>query len=541
MHLAHSIKIPQSQILPTRFSKWSRLWRAQAYVLKAKNIFTRKIQRRELNYDLSSIELRQAENILFKLAQYDDFTEEVAILQRNKDSIEKISISKSSSIFKWSPYLDESGVMRVYGRTDNVVGVKFDTKRPIILPKNHRITHLIVDDYHRRYLHQNNETVLNEIRQRFHIPKLRVVLKKVISKCQKCKNDRAKPAVPIMGDLPDARLAHHIQPFTFTGMDYFGPIYITDERRTRKRWVVLFTCLTVRAIHLEIATDLTADTCITCIRNFIAIRGTPSEIYSDNGTNMKGANNEMKKELEKLDTYKLSSAFIGPNLKWCFNPPASPHMAGSWERLIRSVKNNLKCILPTRKPTEKVLRNLLLEVMDIINSRPLTYVALDSADNDPLTPNHFIHGSSNGLKSGIMPSDDYKLFKGWKYAQTLVNRFWKQWIRTYLPTLTRRTKWFMDVKPLEIGDVVIIVEEKNPRNHWPKGVVLEVRPDKNGNVRSAVVQICIDDKIKLRTRPVSKLAKLDVYKEGEKTETNNTLVGRSVGVEEEISSEEEEC
>lgn len=537
-NFTHSRINKPTPILPERFSKWFRCLRAQAYVFKFNNILKAKIRQRALSSsELTSEELRMAENVLYRLAQHDDFTEEISLLQRNK------TISKSSSIFQCSPYLDESGVMRINGRIDNICGIKLNTKRPIILPRAHRITYLIVDHYHRKFLHQNHETVLNELRQNFYIPKLRVVLKQVRSKCQKCKNDRAKPAIPIMGDLPPARLAYNVEPFTYTGIDFFGPMYVLQNRKPVKRWGVIFTCLSVRAIHIEITPSLTASSCIIAVRNFMAYRGTPLEIYSDQGTNMKGANSELKKELAKLDLHQLSSEFVGPDLKWYFQPPASPHMSGSWERLIRSIKSNLNHIIPTRNPTEEILRNLLLEVMNIINSRPLTYVPVDSIDADPLTPNHFILGSSNGLKSGIFPVDDKTLLFGWKYAQQLINRFWKQWIRTYLPTLTRRTKWFMNVEPLQVGDVVIVVDEKNARNYWPKGIVVEVRPDSKGDVRSAVVQLVKKSKnfgktdkikkpdFKLLTRPVSKLAKLDVYKfdnEQERHDDVKAMVQRSI-------------
>lgn len=138
------------------------------------------------------------------------------------------------------------------------------------------------------------------------------------------------PIPPQMGDLPAARLASFTRPFTYVGLDYFGPISVAVGRRSEKRWGVLFTCLTVRAIHIEIAHALTTDSCIMAIRNFVARRGSPLEIYCDNGTNFRGSDNEIKQELAKLDFEKFEDQLTISNIKWIFNPPASPHMGGSW-------------------------------------------------------------------------------------------------------------------------------------------------------------------------------------------------------------------
>lgn len=205
-------------------------------------------------------------------------------------------INKKSSIYHLNPYIDEKGVLRSRGRID-AAKVSYDVKRPIILPKNNDITNLIVKFYHAKYVHQNFETVINEIRQKYVIPQLRAVLKNVIKNCQICKNRKAKPAPPLMGPLPQARLMY-TQPFTYMGIDFFGPMLITVGRSNVKRWGILATCLTTRAVHIEICSSLSTDVCIMVLRTIFARRGTPSQIYSDHGTNFKGASEELKKPLK---------------------------------------------------------------------------------------------------------------------------------------------------------------------------------------------------------------------------------------------------
>uniref|UniRef100_A0A182PWZ2 Integrase catalytic domain-containing protein n=1 Tax=Anopheles epiroticus TaxID=199890 RepID=A0A182PWZ2_9DIPT len=323
---------------------------------------------------------------------------------------------------------------------------------------------MIVDDGHRRYRHGSQETVVNEVRQRYDVPSLRSVCKQVRRQCRTCVLLYAQPASPQMCELPAARLAAFCRPFSYTGIDYFGPMIIVNGRKTEKRWGVLFTCLTVRAVHIELVASLSTNDCLMAIRNFMARRGTPIEIVSDRGTNFVGADRELREAAERVDTVILSE-FGPPDPVWKFNPPAAPHFGGSWERMIQSVKRMLARIITERHPTEAVLTAALIEVENMLNSRPLTHVPVDGEDEEPLTPNHFLLGSSAGMKPLVKPDDSAAgLRQNWRAVQYKMNDLWKKWVKSYLPTLTRRTKWFEPCKPLQLGDVVLIVDENCPRN-----------------------------------------------------------------------------
>ncbi|KAH8316858.1 hypothetical protein KR067_000307, partial [Drosophila pandora] len=153
--------------------------------------------------------------------------------------------NRKSSIFKCSPYLDESGVIRMQGRIEAIDNVEVDVKRPILLPRHHQVTYLIVEYYHRKFHHLHGEIVVNEVRQRFWIPGLRALVKETVKKCVSCSIRRAQPLPPEMGYLPKERISPYTLPFTYTGVDYFGPIEVAVGRRREKRWGVLFTCMTV--------------------------------------------------------------------------------------------------------------------------------------------------------------------------------------------------------------------------------------------------------------------------------------------------------
>lgn len=439
--------------------------------------------------------------------QREIFSEEVSLLNYNEANMKKQKLPKNSSLYKLRPYLDTTGLLRMRGRIDACEFVEECTKRPILLPRQHYVTWLIIADIHQRHCHVNHQTTLNEIRRRFYVPQLRATYNKVKSNCQFCKNRTAKPLAPIMADLPKTRLQPFCRPFSFVGVDYFGPMLVLVGRRHEKRWGVIITCMTVRAIHIEVAHSLTTDSCILALRNFIARRGSPLRICSDRGTNFIGAEKELKQAFSKINQDELMRYFTTPETDWTFNPPASPHFGGAWERLIQSIKKSLRNIQQTRVPTDEILKNMLVEIELIINSRPLTELPLEDEFSDVLTPNHFLLGSSNGSKP-LVPFDNSvcALKNNWRLSQIYANQFWNKWVSDYLPNLIRTTKWYEDTKPLQEGDVVIIVDNTLPRNCWPKGRVLKVYRSKDNKIRRALVQTPNG----LLERPTVKLAVLDV-------------------------------
>ena len=320
------------QIVPDflRFSKWERLRGCQRFVLKFCKLITKlnpKLNNTIRTYILRN-DIQVAEYFLFMACQEESFGEEMETI-RNKGHVKS-----SSCLYKLSPFLDEFGVLRIRGRID-LADVMEDTRRPIILRKGHIITNLIIDFYHRKYHHHHNEIIVNELRQRFWISGMRAAVRAVNKSCQVCKNRRAVPACPEMGSLPVERLSPYTRPFTFVGVDYFGPLQIIVGRRTEKRWGTLFTCMTTRAVDIEIASSLSTDSFLLIFKQFISHRGIPPRVLSDNGTNFRGASRILLMETEKVSSSALEQKY--PNIEWIFIPPASPHMGGCWERMIRSM------------------------------------------------------------------------------------------------------------------------------------------------------------------------------------------------------------
>ncbi|XP_058817188.1 uncharacterized protein LOC131680495 [Topomyia yanbarensis] len=401
-HLLLHVASCEPVIEPLDFPGWKILLRRVAYVLRYIGNLKRSVKKKNLICGpLIKQEFVKAEYYLFRLAQSFAYADEIAILMRNR-SLEgpKREISRNSALFNKCVVLDENDVLRIRGRAQNSPFILHDAANPIVLPRDHHITRLIIADVHNRFNHQNHQTIINELRQRYRIPRLKATYNNIRRECQQCKIDGANPQPPAMCDLPPQRLAVFARPFTHMGIDYFGPMLVSVGRRTEKR------------------------------------RGIPAVIYSDRGTNFQGTSKELQTAILNLNHDQLAKEFTSSHTQWYFIPPASPHMGGAWERLIRSVKQNLHKIKTSRLPTDEVLENMLLEVENIINSRPLTDIPVDDDESPVLTPNHFLLGSSNGLKSWVPYIDNpIVLRNSWQQSQHMANDFWRQWLRDYLPTI----------------------------------------------------------------------------------------------------------
>ncbi|XP_004518936.1 uncharacterized protein LOC101448271 isoform X2 [Ceratitis capitata] len=175
---------------------------------------------------------------------------------------------------------------------------------------------------------------MNNIRQKFWIPNLKTLIKSIQQKCPVCRFNKSKPVPPMMGQLPIDRVTPFVRPFTYPSVDLFGPYDVSIGRRMEKRWGVLYTSLTVRVVHIELAENLSTDAFILCLRNFLNRRGTPVRIRSDNGTNFIGTQRELASAEHLLDIARIREEATKHHIEWIFNCPANPSSLGCWERLI---------------------------------------------------------------------------------------------------------------------------------------------------------------------------------------------------------------
>ena len=279
-----------------------------------------------------------------------------------------------------------------------------------------------------------------------------------------------------MADLPKEILAYQSPPFTNTGVDCFSPFYVTFCRTTEKRWGFLFTCLTNRAVHVEVIPFMDTSSCVMGVERFLSRRGTSSMIWSDNCTNFIVSEKELRERIKKWNTLNIAAKLAHKGIKWRFNSSSAPHQGGIWKRLVHSFKRVLYTILGTRRLTEEVLNTTFCPVERSLNARPLTPVSADPSDLGAITPNHFLLGNQATGTPSIVGVDEFDHRKRYARVQSYANAMWARWLKEYVPALNRRSKWQTPVEQnLKVGDLVWIVEESNPRGYYPVVRIEEIR------------------------------------------------------------------
>ena len=343
---------------------------------------------------------------------------------------------------------------------------------------------------HVRHLigHLGREHVIAKFGEDFWIPQVRVLVRSVLNPCLTCKKLNAKPMTQQMAPLPKCRLTAYKPPFSFSGKDLFGPIYVKHGPGTAKRWCCLFTCSTTRSVHLEVFNSMDTDEFIMCLRRFINRRGDVKELRCDNGSNFVGSERELKKSLQEWNQGQIERELIQRGCKWIFQPPTASSMSGVWERMVRSAKTVLKSILGAQTVTDVVLRTLVTEVERILNGRALTANSDDPNDLEPLTPAHLLmQRKIICLPPGVFEKTDiYR--KKWRQVQFLANLFWERWLKEYIPTLQQRGKWRRVLSYIKPDSLVLLVNDNSPRGHWNLGRVLEMYSGPDGLVRTVKVK-----------------------------------------------------
>ncbi|XP_053406486.1 uncharacterized protein LOC128559260 [Mercenaria mercenaria] len=289
-------------------------------------------------------------------------------------------VPANSPILSLNPFLDEYGVLRVGGRLNHST-LPTTEKNPIIMPGKSHLAILLIRHFHGKVLHQGRHFTEGAIRAGgFWITNGKRRVGSVISGCFQCRRLRGKQQNQIMADLPTDRVTQ-AQPFTYVGVDVFGPWSVVT-RRTRggqasnKRWTVLFTCLSIRAVHIELVEEMSSSAFINALRRFIAIRGNVIEFRSDRGTNFVGATDDLGVHAISVENGFVRKLLQEKQVSWVFNPPHASHMGGVWERMIGVVRRVLDSLLlehGQKNLTHDVLATFMAEVSAIVNARPIVF------------------------------------------------------------------------------------------------------------------------------------------------------------------------
>lgn len=463
----------------SRFSSWTKLLKVVARIKRLKS-------KQGHHSDLVTIEERErAAKVVIKLGQQQAFAQELKTLKEGK------RLPSSNHLFCLDPILRD-GVLCIGGRLKQS-SLSEELKHPVILPKDSHITVLILAHYHNKIFHQGRTQTQMELRANgFWVIGGSKLVAKLIHDCVQCRKLRRPTEEQQMAELPKERVEVSA-PFTYSGIDCFGPFLIKKARKEYKRYGLIFTCLSSRAIHIEMLEDLSTDAFINALRCFISIRGAVRQLYCDRGTNFTGARNELRTALKQCDTKLLEAFLTDQHCEFVFGAPSASHTGGVWERQIRTVKNVLNATLTQcfGRLDDASLRTLFYEAMSIVNSRPLTVDGInDPKALEPLTPNHLIMMKSRVAlpPPGSFVKEDLYATKRWRRVQYLIEQFWSRWKKEYLLNISTRQKWHVPRRNLKVNDIVIVRDDNLPRNQWLLARVVEVIPGSDGLVRRVKIQ-----------------------------------------------------
>lgn len=486
-------------ILLERFSSIRKIQRILGYCTRfIKNSRNKDVNLRKTGHYLNRSERDSSLTCIVKHVQGQHFQNDIDRLREN--------LPLPRQLRKLDPFLDEQGVLRVGGRLARS-GLEYEHKHPALLPRHSRFTNLIIDAIHVESCHAGVNTMHCLITQQFWILSVKRAIRNCLSKCVPCYRTSPTPLEPFMSDLPKVRV-NQAKPFSIVGVDYGGPFSIKAGRhrgaKISKAYLCLFVCFTTKALHLEVASDLSTEAFIATLRRFVGRRGRVNIIHSDRGTNFIGAKST-------FDSY-MNEASHTEQIEFRFNPPASPHWGGVWEIQIKVVKSHLYRIIGSQCLTFEELTTLFVQIEAMLNSRPLCPMSSDPNDIDALTPGHFLT-----LEPLTAPPDanfteiNINRLNRWQLIQRFQQDFWKRWKTEYLHTLTQRAKWTKHSKPLREGSIVILKNDNFSPMSWPLARVLALHPGVDGVIRCATVRT----QQSILVRPLIKLCPLPDHCDGD--------------------------
>ena len=451
----------------TRLSKWTRVVGVVKCMLRWKYGTT-----------MAGELQRRAEAALYRLVQAEVFPEDVAALK----AVQKLP--SKSTLSKFQPYLDDSGVMRVGGRIGSS-DLPFEAKHPVLLSK-HYLSEVLMRHFHLICKHQGVEYTLAVCRESVWLIGGRRMLRSVKAKCVTCRKFAAKCADEQSAPLPEDRVVFR-RPYSLCGIDYAGPLAVKVASGTAKVWIALFVCGITRAVYLDLVFSLRTEEFLLAFRRFCARWGKPQRIRSDNAT-----------------TFTAASKALA--IDWVFNPPSAPWFGGFYERLVGVVKAPLKKVLGNALLRREELATMLCEVESCVNHRPLTHNG-NEADAPPLTPAMLI-GKNVWLSEDTIDESSLstrQLDKRQKYLATVSQHLENRWRTKYLVALSnyhvgRST-------PVKLNDVVLIADDNRRPMQWKLGRVLELYQGADGKRRVARLSI---GGASTMIRPIRRLVPLEV-------------------------------
>ena len=382
-----------------------------------------------------------------------------------------------------SPSVNKEGIIVVGSRLSN-----HNIDLPMVLPRKCRYAKLYCKSIHDE-THSGVDTTVTKVRSRIWIPGITRLVKEIKKGCVICRFLEKFYLEQRMGLLPVERL-RPAPAFFHCAVDIFGPYTIKDavKRRTKgKAYGIIFNCLYSRAVYLDLAEGYDTRSFILALRRFVSVRGYPSTMRADQGSQLVCASKELQKMISETWNWDSIYAFgEQQNMKWLINKVAdAPWENGCSEALIKSTKRCLTQSVGTNILTFSELQTALFDVASLLNERPIGTKTTDPNEGAYLCPNDLLLGRTS-RKAPIghwTASSDSKVNLSAIYE--IIESFWKKWIKFYFPTLIVQKKWHTDVRNVCVGDIVLLQQDSNDyKGIWRLAQVSEILDSSDGRVRS---------------------------------------------------------
>ena len=464
-----------------RSSNYFHILAIVAWVFK----FCYSFKSKSASLHLQQGDIRRAEHWLLRNSQRRSFPREREALLKGHQ------IPHHSPLKALTPYLDQDQLLRVGGRLSNSSLAHFQ-QHPIIVSSKDELVIKYVTHLHSALCHCGPSHLLCHAGIKLHIIGARKLTRKVCSQCITCRRKTPTPQTPLMGQLPSPRVTPTVA-FSHTGIDFAGPFCIKMGYVRRpvklKAYVCVFICLTYKAIHLELVSDLTTAAFKACLARFVSRRNKPQHLYTDNGSNFIGA----KADILELQTFLKNQTtdndirhylLANHQITWHNIPPRAPHFGGLWEGAVKSMKKHLHRIAGSTPLTFEEMTTILCQIEACLNSRPIMPITSHNQDGlQALTSGHFlVCGQPSSLQSDPRVSDELHLLRKWNLCKA-ISQFWKRWTTEYLHTLQSKTKWQHQKPNLQVDDVVIVKPDSHFHCHWPIARIIATHPGMDKIVR----------------------------------------------------------
>ena len=481
--------------LVTRTMSFRTLAHVAAWMKRAMHNFKAPLRHQPLNKDklLTVEEVKEATLFLLKRAQLRSYNTEVNGLTAHPPQ----PIPETNKLINLKPFLDEKGLIRIGGRLKKSQ-LPYSQKHPILLSVKDPLTRVIFHSKHISMSHCGPTLLLSSVGTEYFVTGAKRLAQNICQTCVVCKKIAATAEQQLMGDLPAERITES-QGFHTVGIDYAGPFPLKTSKLRRApkidSYLAIFVCFATKGVHIEVVTGLTTTAFLDAMKRFVGRRSLPKHIYSDNGSNFKGAKRDLEELYQWMETTDMSnclrSYFLDNRTTWHTIPERAPHFGGLWESAVKSTKCHLKRVIGEQSLTYEEMNTVVIQIEACLNSRPLLEQHSHNTDGvQPITPAHLLIGKP--LKAYPEAEVDHKITcRGrWIMCQEIVQSFWRRWSQEYLIQLQRRNKWIKTQPNLIVGDLVLMKDSSYFSTHWGLAKVCKTYPGEDGLVRAVDVTVC---------------------------------------------------